>query len=61
MVAPEDSDINTTLIIWNKPLGFDEGTITIVDPVVVGGGRQRLGIMDEQSTITCLEFKEVKA
>lgn len=33
MVAPEDSDINTTLIIWNKPLGFDERTITIVDPV----------------------------
>lgn len=36
MVAPEDSDINTTLIIWNKPLGFDERTITIVDPVGVG-------------------------
>lgn len=33
MVAPEDNDINTTLIIWNKPLGFDERTITMVDPV----------------------------
>lgn len=33
MVAPEDSDRNTTLIIWSKPLGFDERTITMVDPV----------------------------
>lgn len=24
MAAPEDSGINTTLIIWNKPLGSDE-------------------------------------
>lgn len=32
MAASEDSDVNTTLIIWNKPLGFDEKTITIVDP-----------------------------
>lgn len=31
MVAPKDSDINSTLIIWNKPLGFDEKTITVVN------------------------------
>lgn len=49
MVAPEDSDINTTLIIWNKPLGFDERTITLVDLVQ----KARLEIMDEQLT-NCL-------
>lgn len=57
MVAPEDSDINTTLIIWNKPLGFDERTITMVNPVQ---GESVLGIMDEQPAITCLEFKEIR-
>lgn len=58
MVAPEESDINTTLIIWNKPLDFDEkyyyrsGSCT---------GRRDLQITHKQSTISSLESKAVKA
>jgi hypothetical protein len=58
MVAPEDSDVNTTLIMWNKPLGFEEKTITMVDPAQGEGG---LLIMDEQTQMSCLESKEAKA
>lgn len=58
MVAPEDSDVNTTLIMWNKPLGFEEKTITMVDPSQGEGG---LLIMDEQTQMSCLESKEAKA
>lgn len=58
MVAPEDSDVNTTLIMWNKPLGFEEKTITMVDPSQGEGG---LLIMDEQTQMSCLESQEAKA
>lgn len=53
MVTPEDSDINTTLIIWNKPLGFDERTAAGVDCVL----SECFKIMAEQPTIACMEFK----